>query len=157
MEQTNWGKYVAINNQEYTRKLPRRKFSSLRGAQKMIWVRSQTRGSLVLVQGAACQMSDLQNCRTRNSLFWPLSSWWFTPAPSRNYCRTHFSRPAGCQDHSFLTISDAQAEGTLRRSWVCMTQWAIPFTLACIGDLFCCSLCNRFVSLSLTNSIYFRS
>ena len=30
MEQTNWGKYVAINNQEYTRKLPRRKCYTLR-------------------------------------------------------------------------------------------------------------------------------
>ena len=104
MEQTNWGKYIAVNNQEYTRKLPRRKFSSLRGAQKKIWVCWQTWGSLLLVQGALCQTYEPQNRRTINSLFWPLSSWWFVPAQSGNYCRTHFSRPAGCQDHSFLTV-----------------------------------------------------
>ena len=30
MEQTNWGKYIAINNHKYTRKLPRRKCYTLR-------------------------------------------------------------------------------------------------------------------------------
>ena len=102
--ETNWRKYIAINNQEYTRKLPRRKFYTLRkDTEHDLSVLTDT-GLIGFHPGS--RMSDVWTPELQDNkwVFWPLSSWWFVPAQPGNYCRTHFSHPAGCQDQSFLTV-----------------------------------------------------
>ena len=147
-ETNKLGKYIVINNQEYTRKLPRRKCYTLRkdteddlrmltdtgligfgpGSRVSDVCPPELQGNKLSV--LACKFLVICSSTMRKLLQDPFlpSSW--MPRPQLSHC-----------------ISDAQAEGTLKRNWACMTCWVNPLTLAWVWNLFCGVLCNRFGSL----------